>query len=583
MLSLATFVFIIVCQCQRLTTNCWQEHIETSIRPLVWSDINFLATTDTHAWYSGHKNQFTYNGDWGDFVNFVHTAKIQAAERGQDLLIVDLGDRHDGSGLLDLLVPNGINSTAVFIHQDYDIITLGNHELYEWENLKMEYDTVAPRYEGYVCSNVEFRDNHKWKQIGRRYKFFETPVNKFKVLSFGFLFDFKRFNEGTRVTPIKEVVDSEGWFDEVLRSHKPDIIVVAGHLPILHDWEELHYLHKHIRKYHENIPIQYFGGHSHIRDFSVLDASSTALQAGRFCETLGFALVNMLKKGLDVRDRFHRRYIDFNRRLFAFHAGCDNHEECLNHKHGTQVKELINLIRDELGLNEILGKVKTSNFYVDYVPLNHPKSLFKLMTEKVLKALPGNPNRIIIINTGLIRYDLYRGDYTLDTQFIVLPFLNDWMSVRLPKHIALKVAPKLNEQDYIAQKTTSNHLLKPPHQWFANRVDHQKSNDAQHVLLSTFGKPNRLSKGYVTTDDFGSDGDDTPHRAVVNFPIPNVVQLTQLDTEAEEIDLVFYSFLVPNIKHALKDLGVAEFDPKFYSNVHLGSLLTDYVRDGNLE
>lgn len=585
MLLLAILAFTIVCQCQEQAISNWHGQEDSPIRSLVWNDLNFLATTDTHAWYSGHHNQPIYNGDWGDFVNFAYFARKNAAERGQDLLLVDLGDRHDGSGLLDLLIPNGINSTTVFIHQDYDIVTLGNHELYEWENLKMEYETVAPQYEGYVCSNVEYWDNDKWKQIGRRYRFFETPVNKYKVLSFGFLFDFRRFNNGTKVTPLREVVDNESWFSEALQNYEPDIIVVVGHIPVLRDWSELAYLHRHIRKFHKHIPIQYFGGHSHIRDFIVFDENSTALQAGRFCETIGFALVNMLKRELTVRERFHRSYIDFNRRLFAYHVGCPNRDKCLEHEHGTKVKELIKLIRTELGLNEVLGKVELSNFYVDYVPLDHSKSLFKLLSDKVLKTLPGDPNRVIIINTGLIRYDLYRGNYTLDSQFTVLPFLNDWVSVRLPKSIALQVAPKLNEQDYISGASSSNHLLKPPHHWLLSFSDHfsLQSHGAQQILMSKFDKPNRLSKGYVTTDDFGSDGDDTPHRAVVNFPLPNVIQLIQVEAEANEVDLVFYSFLVPNVKQALVDLGVTDFSPSLYSKYHLGPLLTHYVIEGNLE
>lgn len=32
-------------------------------------------------------------------------------------------------------------------------------------------------------------------------------------------------------------------------------------------------------------PIQAFGGHTHIRDFTVYDSMSTGLESGRYCET----------------------------------------------------------------------------------------------------------------------------------------------------------------------------------------------------------------------------------------------------------------------------------------------------------
>jgi len=36
-----------------------------------------------------------------------------------------------------------------------------------------------------------------------------------------------------------------------------------------------------IRQAHPQTPIQIFGGHTHIRDFAVLDDSSTALESGQ--------------------------------------------------------------------------------------------------------------------------------------------------------------------------------------------------------------------------------------------------------------------------------------------------------------
>lgn len=90
----------------------------------------------------------------------------------------------------------------------------------------------------------------------------------------------------------------------------------------------------------------------------------------------------------------------------------------------------------------------------------------------------------------------------------------------------------------------------------------------------------RLSKGYVTHDDFGTDGDDTPHRAVVNYPIPNVVEAVTLgDDDSALVDVVFYNFITPNIRWALEELGfLDQLKVEFYSNQYLGMLLNHYIQ-----
>jgi 2',3'-cyclic-nucleotide 2'-phosphodiesterase (5'-nucleotidase family) len=44
-----------------------------------------------------------------------------------------LKDLHDGAGLSDASSPNGNISNAIFENVDYDLLTIGNHELYVTE------------------------------------------------------------------------------------------------------------------------------------------------------------------------------------------------------------------------------------------------------------------------------------------------------------------------------------------------------------------------------------------------------------------------------------------------------------------
>lgn len=543
-------------------------------RNLTWNDINFVHTTDTHGWYSGHINQPLYHANWGDFISFTTHLRRIAHSRNQDLLLIDSGDRHDGNGLSDITSPNGLKSTPIFIKQDYDLLTIGNHELYLWENSKQEYETVVNHFQDkYVCSNVDIRlDNGLFVPLGLKYKYFTTPIRGIRVLAFGFLFDFKRFNSGTRVTPMAETIH-EPWFQEALK-HEVDLIIIVGHTPISHNWGEFYQVHQYLRQFFPDTVIQYFGGHSHIRDFTVFDSLSTGLQSGRYCETVGWTSVNLDKADLNlpVRQRFSRSYIEFNTDSFKYHTNLDKEFDTAK---GKLVSKLIRETRKELKLDTLIGYVKT-NYYVDYVPIDHPKSIFNLLALKILKTLPKSKHeeRITIINTGSIRYDLYKGPYTIDSKFIVSPFENIWVNITVPKSVATKVAAKLNDADYISASR-----LKPPHQYDLQVQDLSTSPHQAH-----FEMQEKLPKGYVTHDDFGADGDDTLHRAVVNFPVPNVIQSVEINDEVDSpVNLVFYSFITPNIIWALKELNFStEQVPTPYSDIYLGTLLNEFVANNKI-
>ncbi|EDK44147.1 conserved hypothetical protein [Lodderomyces elongisporus NRRL YB-4239] len=567
------------------TFNYGKEAGDVEIRNLTWNDINFLHTTDTHGWYSGHLNQKQYSANWGDFISFTTHMRNIAHANGQDLLLIDSGDRHDGNGLSDITQPNGLKSTPIFIKQSYDILTIGNHELYVLQNSEMEYETVVKHFpNNYVCSNVDFKlANGTFVPFGNKFKYFKTPVQEKRVLAFGFLFDFRRFNLGTKVTPIEREIEKQ-WFLDVLETYKGkvDLIIVAGHTPITKEWPEFYILHKRLREYFPETIIQYFGGHSHIRDFAVFDDKSTGIQSGRYCETVGWVSINATEEPLPVRERFSRSYIDFN--VNSFQAHSRTLPSTFTTQKGDKVKKLIETTRKELKLNKLIGTVK-SNYYVDYVPIDHPKSIFRLLTEKVLPTLsPASGERVIIINTGSIRYDLYKGPYTIDSQYIVTPFENKWVNLTIPKSIASRVADKLNDATYIAASR-----LKPPQLYLMKEVgiDFEAQNHQQQQQQQTFEVSDniqvnpQLSKGYVTHDDFGSDGDDTPHRAVVQFKVPNVVQSIQFEDEVDRpVDLVFYDFITPNILWALKELKyqAGSSQPDDYSNIFLGELLNSYVK-----
>lgn len=592
-----------------------------SIRDLKWSSINFLHTTDTHGWYGGHTNQKLYGADWGDFISFTENMRSIANSQNVDLLLVDTGDRHDGNGLTDATVPNGIEALPIFAKQDYDLVTIGNHELYLYENSKQEFDFIVQEYgDNYISSNVEYKnDDGDFEPFGKKYKYFTTPNQKVRILSFAFLFDFTRNNEGTRVTSLEDVI-KEKWFLKTLKKHPGkdvDLIVVFGHIPIAHTWKELLVLHQVLREYYPETKIQYFGGHSHIRDFTIFDSNLTGLQSGRYCESVGWVSIDLSATGdLSPQKIFARSYIDFNLNSFLHHSGKSSIEE-FETEAGNNVTRTINLVRNKLHLNDVLGHVNR-NYYVDYVPLDHPQNLFKLLADQVLPTLKPtealknqSDERIFIINTGSIRYDLYKGPYTIDTRYIVSPFENEWARITLPKSIAIRIGPFLNKASYILSQDKDNEIdnrrLLPLHQYSQRlkqeqqlraKLEEEPEKKFQYPAFSPFFSQDaefqneasitrqKLSKGYVTHDDFGDDGDDTPHKPVINFPITNVVESKQLDIETGEdalVDVIYYKFIEGNILWTLKHIGYDEkVESELYSTTYLNQLLEVFIQQNEI-
>lgn len=97
-----------------------------------------------------------------------------------------------------------------------------------------------------------------------------------------------------------------------------------------------------------------------------------------------------------------------------------------------------------------------------------------------------------------------------------------------------------------------------------------------------------LTQGYVTTDAFGSDGDDTAHAALPSYTYPHFFQALGGFPEAEEeggggdgvpetVDLIFIDFIASNIIEYLAAVGsnyseadvLVYVDENFSTNTYL--------------
>ncbi|KAI7782755.1 hypothetical protein LA080_012946 [Diaporthe eres] len=547
--------------------------VAAPMRDLQWAQLNFLHTTDTHGWHGGHLQESQYSADWGDYVSFAQHMRNQADERGVDLLVVDTGDRVEGNGLYDASRPKGQYTYDIFKEQDVDIICTGNHELYLDDTVTREWNQTVPNFkDNYLASNLDYIDpkTGEAKPMAPRYKKFQTKNQKLNVVAFGFLFDFTGNANNTIVQPVSKTIKEE-WFQNAIRE-KPDVFVVIGHIGLRMD--EIKQIYNEIRKQNWFTPLAFFAGHAHVRDAISLDAKTFGIASGRYFETIGWMSIDgIAKNSKDVETTavsFNRRYIDNNLLGLYHHTGLN--ESTFPTEHGRNVSELIAKARTALDLDQKFG-CAPQDYWMARTKYPSNDSVFTLLDQQVLPEIITKESRkdiprLAIINTGAIRFDIFKGPFTLDTTYIVSPFQSKMAYIpEVPYSAAKKVLPLLNNQGQILDQPAFNaRMMGPPEQWHITEdiiypdpkpVERMLQGGGQKPLGDAKDEPDLVS-GYTTKDDIGTDGDDAVH-APINFHTqPNCIQAKigmPAEGEPATVDLVFTDFITPWVIMALKFSG----------------------------
>ncbi|KAJ3710318.1 Metallo-dependent phosphatase-like protein, partial [Lentinula raphanica] len=146
-------------------------------------------------WFLGHQHlsypEPNYSGDLGDFASFVKHMK--------DIAVVRI-DAHDTNQFLKQL--------------PYDIMAIGNHELYNYINTWDMHTNFAPALNGcYLSSNANitiFDENNNTVSVpvGNRYRKFTTRKGR-RITSLGVLFDFTGNDVNTTVQPVADMVKEQ--------------------------------------------------------------------------------------------------------------------------------------------------------------------------------------------------------------------------------------------------------------------------------------------------------------------------------------------------------------------------------------
>ncbi|KAJ6560221.1 Metallo-dependent phosphatase-like protein [Mycena capillaripes] len=561
------------------------EHLKGLItppsRPLEWGDINVIATTDTHGWLLGHQHRSfpepNYSGTWGDYSAFVSHMKELAEEKDVDLLLVDAGDLHDGTGLTDGFPPGGVNaqdSNEFFKQMPYDVLAVGNHELYNYANTFDMHMNFGEHYKGrYLSSNANitvFDTNNQSVNVpvGSRFRKFKTRKGR-SVTAFGVIFNFVVNDVNTTVQRVEDMI-LEPWFIDAIKD-EPDVFLLVGHMPVARDRWPI--VFNAIREVHPTTPILIFGGHLHVRDCLQLDGRSMSLASGRYMETLGWMSVN-LDGGGTQNLNFSRRYLDANLVTYQYHT--NRTESTFGTAEGRNITDGLLKLQERFDLSFQYG-VAPRDYTMTRAPYPSNDSILTLTVEEVVPTvLAMNTSRaglpsLLIISSGSQRFDIFKGPFTKNDELTASPFVNQYIFIPdVPFAAAMKVLPEMNragaERFWPGETALEDDESRETRMWRHERdvekgytewLDNMHRQYHARPAAATEGE---LTLGYVTTDACPGVGDDVPHAPLPVYPIPDFIASRAPDVGGDPdalIDLIFVDFIQGQVIRTLNEVQTA--------------------------
>lgn len=206
--------------------------------------------------------------------------------------------------------------------------------------------------------------------------------------------------------------------------------------------------------------------------------------------------------------------------------------------------------RQQLKLGQLYGCVP-QDYCMTCAPFDSPKNIFPLLSEALAEVVVSEERkavaRYIISNTGGIRFDMYKGPFTYDDSFIVSPFRDAFLYIPdVPYAQASTLLNSLNNAGASGKRSLgympverdicADPLVEP---WSEVKRDGALSSSLRGVSRRQVVD---LVPGYTTTDDWGTDGDDTAHSKIPYYDIPDFFQGAagfDENGEADVVDVVF--------------------------------------------
>ncbi|KAH9018779.1 Metallo-dependent phosphatase-like protein [Lactarius deliciosus] len=567
-------------------------------RELVWGDVNIIHTTDTHGWLLGHQKsrppESNYKGTFGDLASFVSRMNTTAQDKGYDFLLVDTGDLRDGTGVSDGHPKEqwaGEETDKFFLRMPYDVMTIGNHELYNPPTVAYDmHANFSKKTKRYLTSNAFITINGdngltKTVPIGWQFAKFKTSRKRLNVTAFGVTFNATGISPNVSVQPA-EIMVNQPWFLDAIKE-RPSFFLLTGHMSVGERFNDWRAVVKPIRDLHKDTPIIILAGHTHLRNCTQFDDDKVvAIESGAFMDTVGWLSFNLSNtdKPLD----YSRRYLDPNRVTYKYHTHTQKDEDFDTDEGKSITKDLWKLY-DDFHLSRVWGSSPK-----DY-------TLFRVSNNSVLdlfvgEALPGVLNNVtckgskkrpkfFFINSGVLRYDIYEGIFDQNDQLTAAPYPDKLWCV---SNVALVDAKRAN-----ATMNGSNGQAYLPVDLREARRRETAEVDAIRrnwlLQMSTHADPelqqDDRTLGYVTTDQCGNrqagDGDDVKHNPISFLShLPKIV-IGPSTVTAPFVDLVILdhgwrdvlgNLSVPDHKYTESDID------KNFTNLTTNEVLGKYAQ-----
>ncbi|KAH8983104.1 hypothetical protein EDB92DRAFT_1819611 [Lactarius akahatsu] len=351
-------------------------------------------------------------------------------------------------------------SNQFFSQLPYDVLAIGNHELYIYANALDMHQNFAPEFPGrYLSSNVNItilgpNGFPVSVTVGNRFAKFKTRKSPLSVsrMTLPETITIKGGRHGERSLGL--ALTSAQFADTI--KDEPDISFLLGPL-----------VFSAVRAVHPTTPILILGGHTHTRDFREHRKRCSSMgrllpRSGWYMETLGEDLDHRgSKRNLTV----NRRYLDPNRvtyevwnrsalALFPEPIARQYHTNSRDSSFDTSIGRKITKGFEALATRFDLDfKFVTAprDYTLSRDPFPSNGSQLSLIADQVLPTALTVSNKranipnIITTNSGSPRFDIYAGPFTKDNQLTASPFTDAFVFIAgVPLSVANAVLLPLN-------------------------------------------------------------------------------------------------------------------------------------------
>jgi len=245
-----------------------------------------------------------------------------------------------------------------------------------------------------------------------------------KLLVFGFIYHLEDAAPEVTVLNPADVVE-ETWFIDALRENPHSAVLIMAHMGT--DDQAIQPILDAVRRWDgDDMPVQFVAGHTHFRRWSQLDPFASAVEAGRYLDTVGFIsfpnadTIVSTERQEDVEELFRHEFVDANSDLME---GYLSTEDVFSTADGKALTEFILRTKNDLGLDKVVG-CSSMDYFMNR-SLEEPDSLWAVYRDHVVPSqleVEPDVNRAIFISQASWRYDLFAGENEYDDIVAISPF-----------------------------------------------------------------------------------------------------------------------------------------------------------------